>query len=51
LTGDLFDPDTDPDKAGMVLYGFINEDFSTICPHQHKSLINSIAAALLRIAA
>lgn len=39
------------DVRRNITEAVMNEDFSTICPHQHKSLINSIAAALLRIAA
>jgi hypothetical protein len=39
------------DVRRNITEAVMNEDFSTICPHQHKSMINSIAAALLRIAA
>jgi transposase len=39
------------DVRRNITKAVMNEDFSTICPHQHKSMINSIAAALLRIAA
>jgi hypothetical protein len=39
------------DVRRNITEAVMNEDFSTICSHQHKSMINSIAAALLRIAA
>jgi len=39
------------DVRRNITEAVMNNDFSTICSHQHKSLINSIAAALLRIAA
>jgi hypothetical protein len=34
-----------------ITEAMMNKDFGTICSHQRKSLVNSIAAALLRIAA